>query len=865
MPFLVTGRDCRALLVGVSEYDDDGHPGIPAAKRALSSLHELFTRKRGLNLPASVVTVSDSPDGQDLFDDARQAAAEAGKLLLFYFCGHGYLHQEPSRPPQLYLLPSNAPHARPWQNGVRYEDLLHVLASGRAERLVVILDCCYSGNAKHVPAPEGKGYTLITSSREQARHSQGDGDGPPPFTRALLDVLSAGTDPGEPVTVGSLYAPLRRRAEADRDRAQNSKDTSHPGDWWPAVSTYNCESDTVLSLARAPARRRGERPAPPPEPPPSFPPDWPDIRDWLRAQAKGPLWRRLLGAALSLVLVAVAAGVTAAGLVTAAGSLVPPPGCGQPLQLRVLTAPEYEQALGEVIERFEVSAAAREPLGGQPAGCQQIDAFVYSAPTGTVVDAFAATAAWSEPERACPDPGERRECARPLRDVGPRPDVWIPASGMPVEPVADSTRRAESTAYLGTGTRLALSPAVLAVPGTLPGVERTGETLEALLAAAGEAGLTVSSADPASSDAALAHGFAAPGAIGDGGIAPPDDRELLCSLPGPGEEAPPALLIGERTVVDLIAEEAPACLPHGTAHRAADPSQGRYTAYYPADVAPLDLTFVPVHWEDAWQDAGERTEATNRLREWLTGKEGSYALAGAGFRVGGWEPGEAVPAVSAQNRVPLNDGAFVTSRVPAGDPPDSGDTAAYLGDREESRSPRDVVFVLDVSTGFYTEARQEEITGVLEAGTGALSPGTDRFGLLTAPAAQGSGTAWQQRLGDASPAAVADVLGGLAAVDADAPVTEALTEAADALAGSASAGRAPLLVLVTDGEDSPAGGAPSLGVPVAVVALGEPGCGEAFHRELAAGDDSLCIDGTTRDPATRLHDAVAGLTGENGS
>jgi hypothetical protein len=384
---------------------------------------------------------------------------------------------------------------------------------------------------------------------------------------------------------------------------------------------------------------------------------------------------------------------------------------------------------------------------------------------------------------------------------------------------------------------------VLAVPGVLPGVDEedvNAYTLDQLLGRATGADLGVLRSAPASSDASLAHGLRADdGQLGDEGLLLPDDSELLCSLADVASdpEAPlPALLLAERSMVPLVEDEyAPACLTSSDSGFVLDEQDDRYTAYYPTDVAPLDLTFVPVRWERASGDTGERALAVQRLSGWLRGEVGGAALVGQGFR--GPEAGSLRDDVV----TPLRDTVFGGDEIDVGNPVSPDAAAEYLAREAENRPARDVVFVVDLSSGSYIGDRRTTTQAVLRGALRTLDS-EDRYAILTTPGDLDDSVGEELSLDFHDAADAEEVIGDFEGVSTNADIEEALGEVLGMLSGSVVGTRAPLLVLVTDDEDS--GEQPDRSdtpeVPVAVVSL-DLGCEKSFNRELTSHQD-LCIE-----------------------
>ncbi|WP_431959203.1 caspase, EACC1-associated type [Actinacidiphila sp. bgisy160] len=821
MPYEPFASRSRAVLIGVSQYEHSrDFSNIPSARANVARLRAvLVSGGLGRFIPRTVETLAEARTRDRALRLIGTAAAQAQDLLLVHFTGHGYVDLATGEP-ELYLMTRESTKDGARLDGIPYRDLLRLLASSRAERVVLVLDCCYSGNAGLVPLPE-RPFSLITSSAVGSRIHKGDGIDPTPFTGALVRVLAEGTDPYEPVTVQRLGVRLHELAG---EYAATLDERADYDPWFPTERSSNSAGDTVLSQARlTPRPARGTR--------------------WLAplrrlAQYAGfawtwtagphqPLWHRVVGAGTALALVA-------GGVTGWTWAHRPAPLCPAPLELRVLTSPETRAALTSVLDTFQDSeaAATSASLGGRPEGCGQINTTVYAAPTDRTIAAFRASAAWAEPERACQDGGD---CAMPLRDVGPHPDVWIPAAGTARTQVLAETRRPESVVVLGRPVTLAHSPAVLATTTSLDGVARTGSTAQQLVDAARAQGVVVRSAEPHSSDAALDQLLhLAPGTrVTTDAVPPPDDRALACSartwlVERRGTQQ--ALLTTESTLAGLVTpalESRPPCLGNQS-----DP----YTAYYPADVPPLDLTLVPVTWETGRADRVERAEAVHRLGEWLRSRPGQWALAAQGFRTD-------VSGTTAAGDTPLDSAVFVADPPAGGEPPTRQDIEAALRDHGEAAGTRrDVLFAVDVSSSSYSGANVPVVRSVLARASGY------RYGIAAVPGRT------LLRPGPNDAAARDAAIRALAPVERDAPVAAALRQWSRALADSPGA----LIVLITDDEDSARVDPPDVDVPVLVVSLEGYGCSLRFNKAVTEGGGA-CLT-ATQDLPNRVAETITRLT-----
>src|SRR6185437_4378902 len=71
------------------------------------------------------------------------AAKEATQVLMFYFVGHGVLNERG----ELILAFAQTESDQPGYTGVPYEWIAEILRRSRAKTKIVILDCCYAGQA----------------------------------------------------------------------------------------------------------------------------------------------------------------------------------------------------------------------------------------------------------------------------------------------------------------------------------------------------------------------------------------------------------------------------------------------------------------------------------------------------------------------------------------------------------------------------------------------------------------------------------------------------------------------------------------------------------------------------------------------
>ncbi|MFI9771662.1 caspase domain-containing protein [Streptomyces sp. NPDC052415] len=208
----------RAVLVGTSRYEHLEQ--LPAVSNNLLALADLLCGPLSLQLPARHVSVVEDPvAAHTVVGAVRAAAGEATDTLIVYFAGHGLVDAQD----QLSLALPHTEFGR-METGLPYDWLRQVLLmDSRAERHVVILDCCYSGlalgrmGAGSPLADQAavEGSFLLAAAAETRTALAPVGQTYTAFTGALLDTLGRGI-PGGPalLDLAAVYRHVRLTLEA---------------------------------------------------------------------------------------------------------------------------------------------------------------------------------------------------------------------------------------------------------------------------------------------------------------------------------------------------------------------------------------------------------------------------------------------------------------------------------------------------------------------------------------------------------------------------------------------------------------------------------------------------------------------------
>lgn len=210
----------RAVLIGVSRYDDNEMPDVPSAANSLRDMYDLLIDPDLCGWPEDRVTlIRDPASGSEVAQDLRETARETTDTLLVYFVGHGLL----SDSAELCLTVSRTVPAHPDLTGLEYRHLRDAVHRSPAKSKIVILDCCYSGRAITalsatglslkdtadisgayvLTASDAVAHTPVATPDEQLRTS---------FTDTFIDVIRCGvSDSKDLLELAEIYEELVRR------------------------------------------------------------------------------------------------------------------------------------------------------------------------------------------------------------------------------------------------------------------------------------------------------------------------------------------------------------------------------------------------------------------------------------------------------------------------------------------------------------------------------------------------------------------------------------------------------------------------------------------------------------------------------
>ena len=201
-----------ALLVGSSSYRDVRLSALPGVANNAADLCAILTDHASWGLPAERSRVLlDCPDPGELIESLDRSARLARDTFLFYYSGHGLVTTEGE-----LVLPTKSTNLDLHKHtGLPFSHVRDIMARCRAERRVVILDCCFSGRALYAmsdPAAtvigqlDAEGTFVMTSASANSASIAPEGARNTAFTGGLLDILRDGIPGvGEWLSLDELY------------------------------------------------------------------------------------------------------------------------------------------------------------------------------------------------------------------------------------------------------------------------------------------------------------------------------------------------------------------------------------------------------------------------------------------------------------------------------------------------------------------------------------------------------------------------------------------------------------------------------------------------------------------------------------
>src|SRR5438128_10244961 len=133
----------RALVIGISDYDNlEPLSFCKNDGQEMSNTLDKLEYKIAYN--DTLLGYIQWEKMRDAIYDFFSEETKSQDTLLFYYSGHGI----PDVDGEVYLSTSETEPFRPSKRGFNFNELTKLMKDSASTRIVVILDCCYSGSAK---------------------------------------------------------------------------------------------------------------------------------------------------------------------------------------------------------------------------------------------------------------------------------------------------------------------------------------------------------------------------------------------------------------------------------------------------------------------------------------------------------------------------------------------------------------------------------------------------------------------------------------------------------------------------------------------------------------------------------------------
>jgi tetratricopeptide (TPR) repeat protein len=133
----------KALIIGVSSYEDKSLDSLPFCKNDAEEMHRLLTLL-GFEIPVYNMLAGEVKERKmkeaiaNFFQDSGIKSLDT---LLFYFAGHGV----PDNSGEVYMASSETNSKVPFIGSFPFQQLTRLMNGSFSTRIITILDCCHSG------------------------------------------------------------------------------------------------------------------------------------------------------------------------------------------------------------------------------------------------------------------------------------------------------------------------------------------------------------------------------------------------------------------------------------------------------------------------------------------------------------------------------------------------------------------------------------------------------------------------------------------------------------------------------------------------------------------------------------------------
>jgi uncharacterized protein YjbI with pentapeptide repeats len=139
------GENRKAQIIGISKYDHDSKfPNLDFCENDANAVYNILNAQ-GYDIPSNSMLVGRvewAKMRDEIIKFFTDRTLKQDDTLFFYFSGHGYLDRNTGR---TYLSTSEMHPERPESRGIPFDELTTYLNLSNSERIMAVLDFCYSG------------------------------------------------------------------------------------------------------------------------------------------------------------------------------------------------------------------------------------------------------------------------------------------------------------------------------------------------------------------------------------------------------------------------------------------------------------------------------------------------------------------------------------------------------------------------------------------------------------------------------------------------------------------------------------------------------------------------------------------------
>jgi uncharacterized protein YjbI with pentapeptide repeats len=153
---LIKNGKRKALIIGISKYDHNNKfRDLDFCENDANEVYRIL-KDQDYEIAENaklVGRVEWSKMHDEIVDFFTDNTLRPEDTLFFYFSGHGYLDKNTSH---TYLATSEIDPASPKRRGIPFKDLTDNINDSNSERIVAVLDCCYSGALEVIGGGKGE-------------------------------------------------------------------------------------------------------------------------------------------------------------------------------------------------------------------------------------------------------------------------------------------------------------------------------------------------------------------------------------------------------------------------------------------------------------------------------------------------------------------------------------------------------------------------------------------------------------------------------------------------------------------------------------------------------------------------------------